>query len=121
MLYVINVNSEDVAVFPCSFFASPNNTPCLAPRPFLAGDPPDLSRPATSVRRARVPHVRRQRRRHDRLPGVPVRALGDVTRPTRAEAQVGLLHVRPGRQRLHQPARDAGDRHGEAMIESPSG
>ncbi|KAI5641423.1 EF hand domain-containing protein [Phthorimaea operculella] len=34
-----------------------------------------------------------------------------LARQARAEAQVGLLHVRPGRQRLHLPAGDARDRH----------
>lgn len=62
------------------------------------------------VRRARVPDVRRQRRRHHRLPGVPVRAERHQPRQARAEAQVGLLDVRPGRQRVHLPAGDARDR-----------
>lgn len=62
------------------------------------------------VRRARVPDVRRQRRRHHRLPGVPVRAERHQSRQARAEAQVGLLDVRPGRQRVHLPAGDARDR-----------
>ncbi|XP_045404989.1 hippocalcin-like protein 1 isoform X1 [Lemur catta] len=64
------------------------------------------------VRRARLPHLRHQRRRHHRLPGVHHRAERDLAGQAGAEAQVGLQHVRPGRQRLHQPQRDAGDRAG---------
>lgn len=37
----------------------------------------------------------------------------DVTRQTGTEAQVGLLDVRPGRKRIHFPARDAGNCHGK--------
>lgn len=38
------------------------------------------------------------------------RAVGDFAREARAKAQVGLLHVRLGRQRLHLTPGDARDR-----------
>lgn len=37
----------------------------------------------------------------------------DVTRKTGTEAQVGLLDVRPGRQRIHFATGDAGNCHGK--------
>ena len=67
------------------------------------------------IRRARVPHLRRQRRRHDRLPGVHHRAERDVARQAGAEAQVGVQHVRPGWERIHQQGGDAGDCAGEGV------
>lgn len=42
-----------------------------------------------------------------------MRAERDVTRQTGAETQVGFLDVRPGRKRIHFPARDAGNCNGK--------
>ena len=67
-----------------------------------------------AVRRARVPDVRRQRRRYHRFSGVSLRPVGDIARQTGTEAQMGLLHVRPGRQRIHFATGNAGNRYGNS-------
>lgn len=68
------------------------------------------------IRRARFPHIWRQRRRHHRFPGVLVRSLGHIQGQTRTETQVGLLHVRSRRQWLHIQAGDAGNSHGKFIF-----
>lgn len=59
-----------------------------APRPHLALVLPLRRR--LQVRAARFPHLRQERRRHHRLPGVHLRAVGHLPRQLRAEAQLGL-------------------------------
>jgi len=68
------------------------------------------------VRRARLPHLRRQRRRDDRLQGVHHRPERDVSRSAGPEAEVGVQYVRPGWQWIHQQGGDAGDRVGEWTV-----
>ena len=65
------------------------------------------------VRRARLPYIWHKRRRHHRLQGVHHRPECDIPRRAGAETALGLQHVRPGRERIHQPGRDAGDSSGE--------
>ena len=61
----------------------------------------------TSTTRARLPNVRHEQRRHDRLQGIPLRTERHFQRQPGAEAQVGLQHVRLGRKRIHLQEGDA--------------
>ena len=42
--------------------------------------------------------------------------VGHLKRQVGTEAEVGVLNVRLGRQRLHQPAGNAGNCHGELVL-----
>jgi hypothetical protein len=69
-----------------------------------------------AVRGARIQDVRRERRRHDRFSGIPLRSQRNVPRQVGAEVKVGLQHVRLGRQRVHLAARNAGNRNGMCQV-----
>lgn len=67
------------------------------------------------VRPARLPNLRQERRRHHRLPRVHLRPVHHLAGQLRAEAQLGLQHVRPGRRRQDHAGGDAGDHRGAGV------
>ena len=68
-----------------------------------------------AIRRSRVPYFRHEQRRDDRLPRVSLRAERDVTGKAGGQAQVGVQHVRSGRERVHFQTGDARDRQRERI------
>ena len=72
------------------------------------------------VRPARLQDLRQERRRHHRLQRVHLRPVHHITRQLRAETQLGLQHVRPGRRRQDHTGGDAGDHRGIALCSTSS-
>ena len=93
---------------PVHFFLSLNPVSCFS-IPVLP------LRRRVQVRPARLQDLRQERRRHHRLQRVHLRPVHHITRQLRAETQLGLQHVRPGRRRQDHTGGDAGDHRGIAV------